>query len=46
MDEKTIRTVLSGYKIHNCEVMIREDVSPQCTRQLPVTLMQGFTRSM
>lgn len=30
MDEKTIRTVLSGYKIHNCEVMIRQDVSPQC----------------
>jgi ribosome-interacting GTPase 1 len=29
MDEKTIRTVLSGYKIHNCEVMIREDVSSQ-----------------
>jgi ribosome-interacting GTPase 1 len=29
MDEKTIRTVLSGYKIHNCEVMIRQDVSPQ-----------------
>jgi len=27
MDEKTIRTVLSGYKIHNCEVMIREDIT-------------------
>ncbi|KAG8928301.1 Developmentally-regulated GTP-binding protein 2 [Tulasnella sp. 418] len=27
IDDKTIRTVLSGYKIHNCEVMIREDIS-------------------
>ena len=27
VDEKTIRTVLAGYKIHNCDVMIREDVS-------------------
>ncbi|KAF8305528.1 P-loop containing nucleoside triphosphate hydrolase protein [Clavulina sp. PMI_390] len=27
MDEKTVRTVLSGYKIHNCEVMIREDIT-------------------
>jgi C-terminal region of MMR_HSR1 domain len=26
MDEKTVRTVLAGYKIHNCDVMIREDV--------------------
>lgn len=26
IDEKTIRTVLAGYKIHNCDVMIREDV--------------------
>ncbi|KAF8528033.1 P-loop containing nucleoside triphosphate hydrolase protein, partial [Hysterangium stoloniferum] len=24
LDEKTIRTVLAGYKIHNCDVMIRE----------------------
>ncbi|KAF8488185.1 P-loop containing nucleoside triphosphate hydrolase protein, partial [Gautieria morchelliformis] len=24
IDEKTIRTVLAGYKIHNCDVMIRE----------------------
>lgn len=26
-DEKAIRTVLSGYKIHNADVMIREDVT-------------------
>ncbi|KAJ7456583.1 P-loop containing nucleoside triphosphate hydrolase protein [Mycena latifolia] len=25
-DEKTIRTILAGYKLHNCDVMIREDV--------------------
>ncbi|KAF5377211.1 hypothetical protein D9615_006324 [Tricholomella constricta] len=24
-DEKTIRTILAGYKLHNCDVMIRED---------------------
>ncbi|KAG8906823.1 Developmentally-regulated GTP-binding protein 2 [Tulasnella sp. 403] len=27
IDEKTIRTVLQGYKIHNCDLMIREDIS-------------------
>ncbi|KAF9516382.1 hypothetical protein BS47DRAFT_680913 [Hydnum rufescens UP504] len=27
MDEKTVRTVLAGYKIHNCDVMIREDIT-------------------
>lgn len=27
MDEKTVRTVLAGYKMHNCEVMIREDIT-------------------
>lgn len=27
MDEKTVRTVLAGYKIHNGEVMIREDIT-------------------
>jgi len=27
VDEKTIRTVLAGYKIHNCDVMIREDIT-------------------
>ncbi|KIJ45708.1 hypothetical protein M422DRAFT_46740 [Sphaerobolus stellatus SS14] len=27
IDEKTIRTVLAGYKIHNCDVMIREDIT-------------------
>ncbi|KAF7367266.1 p-loop containing nucleoside triphosphate hydrolase protein [Mycena sanguinolenta] len=26
-DEKTIRTILAGYKLHNCDVMIREDVN-------------------
>ncbi|KAL5495555.1 RBG2 [Sanghuangporus weigelae] len=26
-DDKTIRTILAGYKIHNCDVMIREDIS-------------------
>ncbi|EJD04262.1 developmentally regulated GTP-binding protein [Fomitiporia mediterranea MF3/22] len=26
-DEKTIRTILAGYKMHNSDVMIREDVS-------------------
>ncbi|KAJ3548556.1 hypothetical protein NMY22_g1220 [Coprinellus aureogranulatus] len=26
-DEKTIRTILAGYKIHNCDVMIREDIT-------------------
>ncbi|KAI0639095.1 P-loop containing nucleoside triphosphate hydrolase protein [Trametes polyzona] len=25
-DEKTIRTILASYKLHNCDVMIREDV--------------------
>jgi len=27
VDDKTIRTVLAGYKIHNCDVMIREDIT-------------------
>ncbi|KZV92105.1 P-loop containing nucleoside triphosphate hydrolase protein [Exidia glandulosa HHB12029] len=27
IDEKAIRTVLAGYKIHNADVMIREDVT-------------------
>ncbi|KAH6916819.1 developmentally regulated GTP-binding protein [Coprinopsis sp. MPI-PUGE-AT-0042] len=26
-DDKTIRTILAGYKIHNCDVMIREDIT-------------------
>ncbi|KAG9051080.1 Developmentally-regulated GTP-binding protein 2 [Tulasnella sp. UAMH 9824] len=26
IDEKSIRTILQGYKIHNCDLMIREDV--------------------
>ncbi|TDL28866.1 developmentally regulated GTP-binding protein [Rickenella mellea] len=26
-DEKTIRTILAGYKMHNCDIMIREDIS-------------------
>jgi len=26
IDEKSVRTVLQGYKIHNCDLMIREDV--------------------
>ncbi|KAJ2933621.1 hypothetical protein H1R20_g3479, partial [Candolleomyces eurysporus] len=26
-DEKTIRTILAGYKIHNCDVMVREDIT-------------------
>ncbi|KAJ7919023.1 P-loop containing nucleoside triphosphate hydrolase protein [Mycena leptocephala] len=25
--EKTIRTILAGYKLHNCDVMIREDIT-------------------
>ncbi|PPQ63707.1 hypothetical protein CVT24_004287 [Panaeolus cyanescens] len=35
-DEKTIRTILAGYKLHNCDVMIREDhslTSPTGTRK-------------
>ncbi|KZP00711.1 developmentally regulated GTP-binding protein [Calocera viscosa TUFC12733] len=27
IDEKAVRTVLAGYKIHNCDVMIREDIT-------------------
>jgi len=27
LDEKTIKTILAGYKIHNCDVMIREDIT-------------------
>jgi len=27
IDEKVIRTILQGYKIHNCDVMIREDIT-------------------
>jgi len=27
IDEKAIKTVLAGYKIHNCDVMIREDIT-------------------
>jgi small GTP-binding protein len=27
IDEKTIRTILAGYKIHNCDVMIRQDIN-------------------
>ena len=26
IDEKAVRTVLQGYKIHNCDLMIRQDV--------------------
>ncbi|KAF9458326.1 P-loop containing nucleoside triphosphate hydrolase protein, partial [Collybia nuda] len=26
-DERTIRTILAGYKLHNCDVMIREDIT-------------------
>ncbi|KAH8100485.1 developmentally regulated GTP-binding protein [Cristinia sonorae] len=26
-DEKTIRSILASYKLHNCEVMIREDIT-------------------
>ncbi|KAF8898472.1 P-loop containing nucleoside triphosphate hydrolase protein [Infundibulicybe gibba] len=26
-DEKTIRTILAGYKLHNCDVMIRDDIT-------------------
>ncbi|THH11772.1 hypothetical protein EW145_g440 [Phellinidium pouzarii] len=41
-DEKTIRTILAGYKMHNCDIMIREDITTdefidvligQCTRK-------------
>lgn len=27
IDEKMIRTILQGYKMHNCDVMIREDIT-------------------
>jgi len=27
IDEKGIKTVLAGYKIHNCDVMIRDDIT-------------------
>ncbi|KAI8995418.1 developmentally regulated GTP-binding protein [Trametes punicea] len=27
IDEKTIRTILASYKLHNCDVMIREDIT-------------------
>jgi len=27
IDEKTVRTILAGYKIHNCDVMIRDDIN-------------------
>ncbi|KAG8731055.1 hypothetical protein FRC12_019912 [Ceratobasidium sp. 428] len=27
IDEKSIRVILQGYKIHNCDVMIREDIT-------------------
>ena len=27
IDEKMIRSILQGYKIHNCDVMIREDIT-------------------
>ncbi|WFD04221.1 Ribosome-interacting GTPase 2 [Malassezia obtusa] len=27
IDEKMIRTILQGYKLHNCDVMIREDIT-------------------
>jgi len=27
IDDKTIRTVLQGYKIHSCDLMIREDIT-------------------
>ncbi|CCA67807.1 probable GTP-binding protein [Serendipita indica DSM 11827] len=27
IDEKAIKTILAGYKIHNCDVMIREDIT-------------------
>ncbi|KAB5594136.1 hypothetical protein CTheo_2473 [Ceratobasidium theobromae] len=27
IDEKVIKTILAGYKIHNCDVMIREDIT-------------------
>ncbi|KAG8999509.1 Developmentally-regulated GTP-binding protein 2 [Tulasnella sp. JGI-2019a] len=27
IDEKTIRTVLQGYKIHNCDLMVRQDIT-------------------
>ncbi|CAA7259958.1 unnamed protein product [Cyclocybe aegerita] len=26
-DEKTIRTILAGYKLHNCDILIREDIT-------------------
>ncbi|KAF8225798.1 P-loop containing nucleoside triphosphate hydrolase protein [Tricholoma matsutake] len=26
-DEKTIRAILAGYKLHNCDLMIREDIT-------------------
>jgi len=26
-DEKTVRTILASYKLHNCDVMIREDIT-------------------
>ncbi|KAJ7356933.1 P-loop containing nucleoside triphosphate hydrolase protein [Mycena albidolilacea] len=26
-DDKTIRTILAGYKLHNCDIMIREDIT-------------------
>jgi len=27
IDEKLIKSILQGYKIHNCDVMIREDIT-------------------
>ncbi|KAF7310572.1 Developmentally-regulated GTP-binding protein 2 [Mycena chlorophos] len=38
-DEKTIRTILAGYKLHNCDVMIREDAGafhfPRTRKYIP-----------
>ncbi|KAI6134091.1 P-loop containing nucleoside triphosphate hydrolase protein [Pisolithus croceorrhizus] len=38
-DEKTIRTILASYKLHNCDVMIREDIT---TDELIDVLIGGY----
>ncbi|KAI6136876.1 developmentally regulated GTP-binding protein [Pisolithus sp. B1] len=44
-DEKTIRTILASYKLHNCDVMIREDVDTGfLTSKLPGLIFPVGTR--
>ncbi|KAI6133297.1 P-loop containing nucleoside triphosphate hydrolase protein [Pisolithus croceorrhizus] len=44
-DEKTIRTILASYKLHNCDVMIREDVGTVfLTSELPGLIFPVGTR--